>query len=95
MSRYIFKGYEPGLNIVVGWDNPLETYFAQVLDGCEPEDADIRLWTGTITCELTTVEALNSILAPYGEIPPAVLAQLRDDPHVNVPPTALQRSLRK
>ena len=32
MSRYTFNGGEPRHKVVVGWDNPLETFFLQVWD---------------------------------------------------------------
>jgi hypothetical protein len=95
MSRYNFKGNLPGLNIVVGWDKPLETYFAQVWSGPEPEKGTLRLWTGTMRSTLPTVESLITQIAPYGDIPPAVLAQLRDDPRRCGEPTLVQRFLGK
>jgi hypothetical protein len=95
MSRYNLEGNLPGLRIVVGWDNPLETYFAQVWSGPEPKEGSLQLWTGTMRSQLTTVESLVTQVAPYGDIPPAVLAQLRDDPHSCGEPTPLQKYLRK
>ena len=32
MSRYHIPAQDPGLTVIVGWDNPLTTFFAQVFD---------------------------------------------------------------
>jgi len=31
MSRYSIPALQPGLTVTVGWDNPLTTFFAQVV----------------------------------------------------------------
>ena len=46
MSRYTFTGNRSQLRIVVGWDRPLQTYFAQVWDGGELEAGNLLLWAG-------------------------------------------------
>ncbi|WP_234729388.1 hypothetical protein [Acidocella facilis] len=38
MSRYTIPSFNPRFEIVVGWDWPMRTYFAQVLDNENPED---------------------------------------------------------
>jgi hypothetical protein len=88
MSRY---QYTAGRHtVVVGWDNPLETYFAQVWRG-KPESAENLhpqcseigphpwLWLGTQRGHVPTLEALADNLRPYGEIPPDIAASLRRD----------------
>jgi hypothetical protein len=40
MSRYCIPSQRPGLTVVVGWDNPLRTLFAQVFNPLIEEDAD-------------------------------------------------------
>src|SRR5690349_22287849 len=67
MSRYTFEGNRPELSIVIGWDNPLASFFAQVWDAGEPEDRDLKLWAGAGPERVTTVEALAALVAPYGE----------------------------
>jgi hypothetical protein len=32
MSRYSIPAQDPDLTVIVGWDNPLVTFFAQVFD---------------------------------------------------------------
>jgi hypothetical protein len=31
---------KPGLDVIIDWDNPLQTFFTQVFDLTTPEDAD-------------------------------------------------------
>jgi hypothetical protein len=91
MSRYKFEGNRPEFSIVVGWDNPLGSYFAQVWDGGELEEGNLRLWVGAGADKVPTVEALAGLVASYGIIPAEVLARLEADYEERVAPTALQR----
>jgi hypothetical protein len=48
MSRYSIPAQDPRLQVVVGWDNPLVTLFAQVFDPSIAEDEEAcLLWIGT------------------------------------------------
>jgi hypothetical protein len=95
MSRYTFEGNRPALSIIVGWDNPLTSFFAQVWDAGEPENRDLKLWVGAGPERVTTVAALAMLLAPYGEIPSEILAQLAEDYGLRTEPTPLQRQFPK
>jgi hypothetical protein len=71
----------PNHTIVVGWDNPLGTFFAQVWPGYgedgwgdEPE-----FWVGCQAAEVPTVEALAELLRPFAELPLDVADLLRRD----------------
>ena len=91
MSQYSFRA--AGHEIVVGWDNPLETFFVQVWD--ESSDADDPvLWVGTTPEAVATVEALAALARPYGEIPDELLMQLREDFALRGPLTEWQRRMR-
>jgi len=79
MSRYTFTGNKPQLKIVVGWDRPLQTYFAQVWDGGKLERGDLLLWAGAGPPPVPTVDALAELLGPFGGIPADVVAQLRNE----------------
>jgi len=79
MSRYTFTGSQPHLRIVVGWDRPLQTYFAQVWDGGKLEQGNLLLWAGAGAEPVPTVEDLAELLAPFGAIPADVASQLRDE----------------
>jgi hypothetical protein len=97
MSRHTIPARDPNLTIVVGWDNPLVTYFAQV---ARPEDPDredddpILLWVGANPREVITVEDLARHLAPYADLTPEVAEQLRQDraARLGQAPTAIQQA---
>jgi hypothetical protein len=92
MSRYSIPAQNPALTVVVGWDNPLQTLFAQVCDPSieDEEEADL-LWMGTALQEITTVAALQAQLAGWATIPPTIVDRLLRDQHAATPPTPLQR----
>ena len=89
MSHYSFRVDRRG--IVVGWDNPLQTFFVQVWENSDEDDP--VLWVGTWPEEVTSVEALAEVMRPYGEIPAEVLAQLHTDFDGRKPQTAWQRQV--
>ena len=91
MSRYSIPAQQPGLTVIVGWDNPLCTLFAQVFDPSIAEDADAcLLWIGTAPGAIPTVAALQAQLAGWAAIPPALLDCLIRDQQAATPPTPLQ-----
>jgi hypothetical protein len=92
MSRYTFTGHRPALSIVVGWDKPLRTYFAQVWEGGGPPAGELRLWVGAGLDRVLTVETLAGLLAPYGDIPKRLVSRLEDDQDRSHEPTP-RRSL--
>lgn len=79
MSRYTFTGNQPNLSIVVGWDRPLKSYFAQVWDGGRPQSGDLLLWVGAGPPPTPTLEGLAERLAPFGRIPDEVVYQLLEE----------------
>jgi hypothetical protein len=88
MSRYVYKGKE-GYEIVVGWDNPLQTFHAEIRGGRERSECT-QTWLGTYPEEIQTLEALAARVEPYGEIPPQIMAKVRDDYEQRTSPTPLQ-----
>ncbi len=97
MSRYDIPATEPHLSIIVGWDRPLSTFFAQVVNSAKPEDAEgrILLWIGTFARECPTPDDLVAPLACFASVPAATLAALRADRVADLDrgPTPLQRRL--
>ena len=79
MSRYTFTGNRPNFHVLVGYDRPLQTFFAQVWDTSEPENPELLLWAGAGPEPVRYVEALAELLAPFGEIPEEVAAKLWAD----------------
>lgn len=82
MSRRTFHGSPATMRIVVGWDPPLQTYFAQVWDtegsGEQKGDHPV-LWVGCAWQEVQTVQELDALLAPYGGVPEPIRAELIAD----------------
>jgi hypothetical protein len=92
MSRYTLPSYDAHLVVTVGWDNPLQTFFAQVIRPATSVDDEDRcvFWVGTEPQELPTVAQLCTHLDPYGAIPGALQDQLTRDQARSLPPTVLQ-----
>lgn len=69
------------IQAVVGWDRPLQTFFAQVFTRteAEPKEGEATIWLGTEPGELPTPEAAIAVVAPYAEVPETLAAQLQDD----------------
>ena len=99
MSRFRYLGKEGRWRVVVGWDNGLETFFAQIWDESLGDDAGveepIELWVGSLTGEVGTVEELGKIVEPYGPLPEVIEHGLRFEFARRTPPTALQRRFRR
>jgi hypothetical protein len=92
MSRYSIPAQDPDLTVIVGWDNPLVTFFAQVFDPSIEEDAEAcLLWIGTAPGAISTVAALQAQLAGWATIPPDIVDRLTRDQQGATPPTPLQR----
>ena len=85
MSRYDLPGREPRFRLVVGWDRPLWTFFAQVWErrpapnGAEEEV--ICCWVGCAPGEVTAADYLADAVREFCDIPDDVLEQLETDKH--------------
>jgi len=92
MSRSSIPAQNPRWTVVVGWDNPLATFFAQVVDpSLDDEDDAYVLWLGTAPQAIPTVAALQAQLAGWATLPAALVAQLTREQQAATPPTPLQR----
>ncbi len=79
MSRHSIPGRNADHDVVVGWDPPLQTYFAIVLDPTKDEEdaAYNPLWLGADRfAEIDRVHDLQERLRPFADIEPAVMRQL-------------------
>ena len=92
MSRSSIPAQDARFTVVVGWDNPLTTFFAQVFDPSidDEVEADI-LWLGTTPEAIPTVAALQAQLAGWATIPVDIMDRLTRDQQAATPPTPLQR----
>jgi len=79
MSRHELDPLNPAHEEVVGWDPPLRTYFAQVLDtaGDEESGACEVLWIGTGFREVADPAAVLAAVAPFASVPAGQLARDR------------------
>ena len=92
MSRYHFPTPDPRCTAVVGWDNPLTTFFAQIFNPSIEEDAEAcLLWIGTAPEGIPTVAALQAQLVGWATIPDDIVDRLLRDQQTATPPTPLQR----
>lgn len=85
MSRHEIRGREPHIAIVVGWDPPLATYFAQVWDELTDENDEEEpqiLWVGCFAREIPTVDELGRHLEPFVTLSPELREQLARDREV-------------
>src|SRR4051794_11726297 len=100
MSRYTFEGKEVDIEIVVGWDNPLQTFFVQVWNQEESKDPycgidEPAFWAGATTGEVRTLEDLLDLVESYGAVPDEVVRDLQRDHAARTPLTPSQEHLRK
>ena len=65
----------------LGWDRPLQTFFAQVFFRTEdePEEGEALIWFGTEPGELLSAEAAIEIVAPHAIVPAEPAGRLADD----------------
>jgi len=86
------------LTVVVGWDNPLATFFAQVerIQADDDPRDPILLWIGSQPGEVAQADQLADPLAPYAELTPELIEQLRADRAADADrgPSVLQRTAR-
>ena len=90
MSRYRIPSKDKTHETYVGWDNPLQTYFAQVID--ENVDKEwVIFWVGGVPGEVSTVHSLEESLKEYADIPLDIKEKLQVDFNKRTEPTPLQK----
>ena len=97
-SRRSIPARTPDLTVVVGWDNPLSTFFAQIeriQDDDDPRNP-ILPWIGSEVGEVAQAEELAGPLASYAELTSELVEQLRADRAADADrgPSDLQRTAR-
>lgn len=94
MSRYaIREGAD--LEVVVGWDPPLQTFFVQVYipEGRPSGDDQILVWEGTEPEAITDVEQVRELVGEHAEVSDQVLMRLENDRKTSRPPSPAQRAV--
>jgi hypothetical protein len=81
MSRHSIPTLHPHHDVVVGWDPPLRTFFAQVFDrNIEDEDDQIVMWVGADPgVFIDEPETIRAAVRQYAVIYPAMMTLLRAD----------------
>jgi hypothetical protein len=94
MSRHPVQGFDPALELVLGWDQGLSTYFAQVADPRTPPEEDhILFWIGVAPGAIPTVALLADLMQEYVTLSPEIQAQLQRDKDQAPPLTGLQTTM--
>ncbi len=81
MSRHRLSALNPVHEIAVGWDRPLCTFFAHVIDTSADESDDARtvLWIGTDTGAVPDPITAIQAVEPYAAVPAGLEQMLRAD----------------
>jgi len=99
MSRHTIECFSARFQLVVGWDRPLGSFFAQVedLELTDKDDDRVLVWVGASYAEIPTPEALQPHIAQYAIISDDMLATLRADRAATLDrgDTQLQRMMRR
>ena len=99
MTRYSIDPFSGRFEITIGWDRPLNSFFAQVhdLEVSDDDEGDpVVVWVGATHSEILTPEALQLHIARYGTIPDEIMQTLRADrvATLDTGDTRLQRAMR-
>ena len=87
MSRYELQPRADASGVVgaaVGWDRPLQTFFAQVFERDADGEDHATLWIGTEPGELASPEAAIALVAVAAVIPADLASQLATDRDASV-----------
>jgi len=79
MSQYTPKPKDRYHSVLVGWDPPLSTFFAHVINTAKTEDSkgyDVY-WVGCNPGEITTLDPFMTNLKPYVDLSEAEFDELR------------------
>lgn len=80
MSRYIVPARDKKYEVVLGWDPPLNTYFAQVYDhSIKDEDEQLILWEAGTSEPIHDLEKLARIVWDYAAVPQDIMTKLYRD----------------
>lgn len=96
MSRYVIPAIDLNHNVVVGWDNPLQTFFAIVSDETRDEDNKIVQWIGIGNKDIIVdINELQKQLEQFALIPRSIKMKLKEDYQNRTEPTPLQKMMKK
>ena len=97
MSRHTLSALKATHDVVVGWDRPMGTFFAQVTDLEAPdEDGDLIVWIGA-TCygEVVLASKVIEAVRSYAVIPASLQATLEAEQEASrLDPEAMSNAVR-
>jgi hypothetical protein len=83
MSRHEIPARKKARKVIVGWHQPLQTYFVQVIDrrweAAGDDNRRVLLWVGKRSNELCDVDQLVRKLAKFADLTPEVRSALCGD----------------
>lgn len=81
MSRHHLIALDPAHEVVVGWDRPLRTFFAQVTNVAADEESNewTVLWIGCAMEAVSDPALAVHALQPYAVIPADLVQTLQGD----------------
>lgn len=87
--RYLVRGNHPLIVLVLGWDPPLATYFAQVwlvpTSATDYEDGELVLWLGTDISEFPDEIRLASAVGRFVVVSETLRQELHAGPQAMPP----------
>ena len=99
MSRHTIVSFSDRFEVTIGWDRPLNSFFAQVQDLkiADGEQDPVVVWVGASYSEIPRPEDLQAHIAGFAIIPVEMLDALRADRNATLDRgnTKLQRELRE
>jgi hypothetical protein len=99
MSRHTIVSFSDCFEVTIGWDRPLNSFFAQVqyLKIADGEQDPVVVWVGASYSEIPRPEDLQAHIAGFAVIPVEMLDALRADRNATLDRgnTKLQRELRE
>lgn len=69
----------PIVRVIVGWDRPLETFFAQAFAKGEDDEDITIVWQGSYPGELPTPRSAIALIEAYCLVPDGLARQLETD----------------
>jgi hypothetical protein len=82
MSRHEIPALDPAHKIIVGWDHPLQTFFAQVIDRSKEDAGDddkMVHWIGTNVREIYEIDDLERKLRKFARLSREISSTLYGD----------------
>lgn len=79
MSRHLLTCDDPELVVVVGWDEGMGTFFAQVEPPGAGHPDDLLLWVGTFPGDVADPAELATVVRRWAHLDDRTLALLEED----------------